>query len=228
MKAPQTFKDRRTAGKALADRLRQLELTDPVVLAMPRGGVPVAVEIARALQAPLDLVLVRKIGVPFQPELAAAAVVDGESPEIVINDEVVRSAGIARDYIDERAKEELAEIERRRRVYLEKRPRVPLAGRTLICVDDGIATGASVRAAIAALRRKNPRKLILAVPVAPPDTAAQLAQQVDELVCLETPEPFYAIGMHYDDFHQVPDDEVVQLLNEADSVKRSMPTEHST
>ena len=167
MKASQTFKDRRTAGKALAGRLAKLQLSDPVVLAMPRGGVPVAVEVARALNAPLDLVLVRKIGVPFQPELAAAAVVDGHEPEVVVNDEVVRLAGITRDYIDEQAKEELAEIERRRHAYLEGRPRVPQEGRTLVLVDDGIATGASVRAALAALRRKRPRRLILAVPVAP-------------------------------------------------------------
>lgn len=215
MKASKTLSDRRSAGKALAQRLADRELRDPVVLAMPRGGVPVGVEIAKALHAPLDLVLVRKIGVPYQPELAAAAVVDGAEPEIVVNDEVVRLAGITRDYIDEQAKEELVEIERRRHLYLEGRPRVPLENRTLILVDDGIATGASIRAAIAALRRKNPLRLILAVPVAPVDTVEILRPQVDEVVCLEMPEPFYAIGMHYEDFHQVPDEEVIQLMNEA-------------
>lgn len=227
MKAEQTFKDRREAGKALAQHLMKLELTDPVVLAMPRGGVPVAVEVAETLHAPLDLVLVRKIGVPFQPELAAAAVVDGGDPEIVVNDDVVRLAGITKDYIDVEAEEELAEIERRRHIYLEGRPRVPLEGRTLVLIDDGIATGASVRAALAALRRKSPLKLILAVPVAPADTVEQLQEQVDEVVCLETPDPFYAIGMHYDDFHQVPDDEVVQLMNEASTEQRA-GTEQST
>ena len=215
MKASKTLSDRRSAGKALAQRLVNRELRDPVVLAMPRGGVPVGVEIAKALHAPLDLVLVRKIGVPYQPELAAAAVVDGAEPEIVVNDEVVRLAGITRDYIDEQAKEELLEIERRRHLYLEGRPRVPLENRTLILVDDGIATGASIRAAIAALRRKNPLRLILAVPVAPVDTVEILRPQVDEVVSLEMPEPFYAIGMHYEDFHQVPDEEVIQLMNEA-------------
>jgi putative phosphoribosyl transferase len=215
MKASKTLSDRRSAGAALAQRLVDRELRDPVVLAMPRGGVPVGVEIAKALNAPLDLVLVRKIGVPYQPELAAAAVVDGTEPEIVVNDEVVRLAGITRDYIDEQAKEELAEIERRRHLYLEGRPRVPLENRTLILVDDGIATGASIRAAIAALRRKNPLRLILAIPVAPVDTVEILRSQVDEVVCLEMPEPFYAIGMHYEDFHQVPDEEVIQLMNEA-------------
>lgn len=227
MKASETFKDRRTAGRALGDHLKKMGLADPVVLAMPRGGVPVAVEIALALHAPIDLVLVRKIGAPFQPELAAGAVVDGDKPEIVVNEEVVRLAGITRDYINDQAKDELAEIERRRHVYLEGRPRVPLEGRTLVLVDDGIATGASARAALAALRRKNPRKLILAVPVAPADTVERLKDDVDEVVCLATPEPFYAIGMHYDDFHQVPDDEVIRLLNEAAAAEPQVDTDHS-
>lgn len=220
MKASNPFMNRRSAGKFLADRVRELNPADPVVLAMPRGGVPVGLEVAKLLHAPLDLVLVRKIGVPYQPELAAAAVVDGGEPEIVVNDDVLAMAGITRDYIDERAKEELAEIERRRHVYLEGRPRIPLEGRTLIIVDDGIATGASIRAAIAALKRKNPQRLILAVPVAPADTIEMLRTQVDDVVCLETPEPFYAIGMHFDDFHQVPDDEVVRLMNEAAEPER--------
>ncbi|MCL4764613.1 MAG: phosphoribosyltransferase [Hyphomicrobiaceae bacterium] len=217
MKASDAFRDRRSAGKALAQRLVDLELADPVVLAMPRGGVPVAVEIARALDAPLDLVLVRKIGVPYQPELAVAAIVDGSAPEIVVNDDVARLAGVDRSYIDEQAREELAEIERRRHAYLAGRPRVALEGRTLVLVDDGIATGASIRAALAALKRKAPRKLILAVPVAPAETVASFSEQVDEVVCLSTPEPFLAIGIHYRDFHQVPDDEVVRLMSEADA-----------
>ena len=219
MKASNPFKDRRSAGKLLAERVKELKPVDPVVLAMPRGGVPVGLEVAKALGAPLDLVLVRKIGVPYQPELAAGAVVDGDQPEIVVNDDVMQLAGLTREYIDERAKEELVEIERRRQVYLSDRPRVPLNGRTLIIVDDGIATGASIRAAIAALKRRNPLKLILAVPVAPADTIEKLRDEVDDVVCLQMPEPFYAIGMHYDDFHQVPDDEVVRLMNEAPALE---------
>lgn len=227
MKSSNPFRNRRSAGSLLAKRLQDLAPADPVVLAMPRGGVPVAVEVAKALAAPLDLVLVRKIGVPYQPELAAAAVVDGGAPEIVTNDEVVKASGITRDYIDEQAKEELAEIERRRHVYLEGRPRVALEGRTLILIDDGIATGASIRAAIAALKRKSPQRLILAVPVAPADTIEMLRSEVDDVVCLDTPEPFYAIGMHYDDFHQVPDDEVVRLMNEAATAEQEhVGTEH--
>jgi putative phosphoribosyl transferase len=182
------------------------------VLALPRGGVPVAVEVAKALKAPLDLVLVRKIGVPFQRELAAAAVVDGGDPEIVTNEDVVRLGGIDQDYLDQETKRQLAEIERRRHAYLGGRPRVPLEGRTLIVVDDGIATGASIRAALKALRRRAPKALILAVPVAPADAVEALRGEVDQLICLDTPEPFYAIGLHYLDFRQLSDEDVVSSL----------------
>jgi putative phosphoribosyl transferase len=209
------FEDRSEAGRVLAQRLLARALADPVVLAMPRGGVPVAVEVARALRTPLDLVLVRKIGVPYQRELAAAAVVDGDEPELVLNDDVISLAGVSRRYIEEEAKKELAEIERRQRVYLQGRARVPLEGREVIVVDDGIATGASVRAALTALRRKKPKLLVLAVPVAPVSTLEALYSEVDEIICLRTPEPFHAIGLHYRDFHQVPDAEVVRLLAEA-------------
>ena len=217
MKLPGRFVDRAEAGKELARELVARKIDNPVVLALPRGGVPVAVEIARALKAPLDLVLVRKIGVPFQRELAAAAVVDGGAPEIVVNDEVVTLTGVTEDYIAEQTRIELAEIERRRRVYLEGRPRVALEGRNLILVDDGIATGASIRAAIAALLRKSPKSLIIAVPVASRETVKLLRYKVDEVVCLETPRPFHSVGEHYRDFHQVPDEEVVRLMRAADA-----------
>jgi putative phosphoribosyl transferase len=211
------FADRAEAGRALAARLRGRKLADPVVLAMPRGGVPVAAEIARALGCPLDLVLVRKIGVPGQRELAVAAVVDGGAPELVINEDVAAAAGLRRSYLEAEARRELAEIERRRSVYLGGRARAALAGRTLVLVDDGIATGASIRAAIAALRRQSPGALLIAVPVAPRETVEALAAEVDEVVCLETPEPFYAIGLHYRDFHQLEDAEVVRLLASAEA-----------
>jgi putative phosphoribosyl transferase len=206
------FADRRAAGRALAEVLARKGLADPVVLALPRGGVAVAAEIAAALGAPLDIVLVRKIGVPYQTELAAAAVVDGGDPEVVTNEDVVELAGVAAADIRAGMERELAEIERRRRAYLQGRARVPLEGRTLILVDDGIATGASVRAALTALRRKGPKALILAVPVAPAETLDALGNEVDEIVCLSTPEPFVAIGIHYVDFHQMSDAEVVELL----------------
>jgi putative phosphoribosyl transferase len=211
------FADRRAAGQALAQALAARHLEDPVVLALPRGGVPVAAEIARALAAPLDLVLVRKIGVPYQPELAAAAVVDGGDAEIVTNDDVIAMSGIGRDYLERATERELEEIERRRKVYLGARPRVPLEGRTLILVDDGIATGASVRAALKALRRRKPKALILAVPVAPADTVAGLRGEVDGVVCLEMPEPFMAIGLHYRDFRQLSDEDVVAILDAAET-----------
>ena len=223
MTASRLFADRRAAGRTLAKRLVQLGLRDPVVLAMPRGGVPVAVEIARALGAPLDLVFVRKIGVPFQPELAVAAVVDGGEPLIIINDDIMTGAAVTQAFINEQAKSKLAEIECRRRAYLAGRAHVPLEGRVLILVDDGIATGASVRAALAALRRKMPKRLVLAVPVAPADILDDLGTRVDEIVCLRKPKAFYAVGHHYIDFHQILDDEVVRLLNEGGANRPDAP-----
>ena len=210
----QPFANRQAAGQALAEALAGKSLTDPVVLALPRGGAAVAAEVARRLKAPLDLVLVRKIGVPFQRELAAAAIVDGGAAEIVTNDDVMALCGLTRADVNQLAKRELAEIERRRQVYLEGRDRVALEGRTLIVIDDGIATGASVRAAVTGLRRRSPRALILAVPVAPADTIAALRPLVDDIVCLEMPEPFMAIGLHYLDFRQLTDADVVHALAE--------------
>jgi putative phosphoribosyl transferase len=215
MKVPISFADRRSAGRALAQVLAGKNFVAPVVLALPRGGVAVAAEIAQALKAPLDILLVRKIGVPFQPELAAAAVVDGSEPEIVTNEDVVELAGVSREYIDAQASRELSEIERRRRLYVLGRTRASVADRTVILVDDGIATGASIRAALRALKRKSPKALILAVPVAPAEAVDALRNEVDEVVCLSTPEPFLAIGIHYVDFHQISDAEVIQLLAQA-------------
>lgn len=206
------FADRTEAGRQLALRLSAMHLADPVVLALPRGGVPVGAEIARALDAPLDLLLVRKIGVPWQRELAVAAVVDGERPDVVIAESVLAEAGVSRDYVEAQARQELTEIERRRRVYLAQRPPVKIAGRAAIVVDDGIATGTTVRAALQALRRREPARLLLAVPVAPPDTIEALRDDVDDIVCLAQPEPFYAIGLFYEDFHQLEDSEVTELL----------------
>jgi putative phosphoribosyl transferase len=210
------FADRAEAGRALARRLLQLALRPPiVVLALPRGGVPVAAEVARALQAPLDLLLVRKIGVPWQPELAVAAVVDGDQPDIVVDEPVRAMGGIGRDYIEAQAQHELQEIERRRQLYLPGRAPLPVLGATAIVVDDGIATGTTVRAALRALRRRQPKRLVLAVPVAPADTADALAAEVDDIVCLATPSPFHAVGVHYEDFHQVGDEEVLDALRAA-------------
>jgi putative phosphoribosyl transferase len=206
------FDDRRDAGRRLASALLRFKGRDPVVLALPRGGVPIGFEIAEALGAPLDLVLVRKIGAPFQPELAVAAVVDGEATELVLNEDFLKALSISEDYIRGQVDRQLEEIERRRRLYLEGRERVRVDGRTALVVDDGIATGATMRAALRAVRRRQPRWLVLAVPVAPPETIESLAKEVDEVVCLAMPDDLGAIGSFYVDFRQVGDDEVRELL----------------
>lgn len=206
------FRDRKDAGTRLAAALRGRELRDPVVLALPRGGVSVAFEVARALGAPLDLVLVRKVGAPRQPELAMGAVIDGERMDLVVNEEVVEMLGLSEEDVREHAEREVEEIERRRRLYLEGGERLSVKGRTAIVVDDGIATGATVRAALRGVRRREPSRLVLAVPVAPAETIESLRAEVDEVVCLATPVPFGAIGRFYDDFRQVSDEEVRDLL----------------
>ena len=214
------FSDRDEAGQALAERLRTLHLPEPiVVLALPRGGVPVGAVVARALGAMLDLVLVRKIGVPWQPELAVAAVVEGEPPEIIIDEEVRRSAGVDAEYIGSQAERELIEIARRRHLYLQGRAPADVDGRTVIVVDDGIATGTTMRAALKALRKRHPARLVLAVPVAPADTLRALRGEVDQVVCLAQPLPFHAVGEHYVDFHQVGDGEVIAALDAARSMR---------
>ena len=208
------FVDRSDAGRQLAHRLAELDLTDPVVLALPRGGVPVGLEVARRLAAPLDLVLVRKIGAPGHEELAAGALVDGERPELVLNADVVRNYGIDQAWLDRQQALQLAEIERRRALYLGGRSRPPIAGRTAIVVDDGIATGATVRAALHAVRRSGPRELVLAVPVAAAEVLARLAPEADRIVSLHAPRDLMAVGQFYRDFRQIDDEEVVAMLKE--------------
>ena len=210
------FRTREEAGRCLAEKLTAYASRHPVVYALPRGGVPVGAEIARALHAPLDLLFVRKIGLPWQPELAYAAVVDGNPPETVINEEVARYEPLSARELDEAVQRELAEIERRRKLYLTGRPPIDVNGRAAIVVDDGLATGTTARAALRSLRRRKPSSLVLAVPVAPHSTVRELSPLVDELVCLAMPEPFDAIGLHYVDFHQLSDDEVIELLETVD------------
>lgn len=209
------YANRVEAGRMLAEKLASRNYENPVVLALPRGGVPVAAEVAKTLGAPLDLLLVRKIGVPWQPELALAAVVDGPEQDVVINENVWRSAQVSDDEFEQLKAREIEEMDRRRTTYLQGRQRVKVEGATAIVVDDGIATGATVRAALKALRRGKAKKLVLAVPVAPPDTLARLQQEVDEVVCLQAPEPFYAIGAFYQDFTQMSDDDVIAILDQS-------------
>ena len=206
------FKDRSEAGQKLVHALAKYKDQRPVVLALPRGGVAVAAEVAAALQAPFDLVLVRKIGVPTQPELAMGAVVDGSVPLIVRNDDVIALVGIDEMEFTTVFERELAEIGRRRHRYLGDRERVDVAGRTAIVIDDGIATGATTRAALRATRQRNPKTLVLAVPVAPTQSLADMRREADDVVCLQDFPDFGAIGYYYSDFRQISDEEVIETL----------------
>jgi putative phosphoribosyl transferase len=209
------FADRNDAGRRLAVMLGHLKERQPLVLALPRGGVAVGFEIARALGAPLDIVLVRKIGVPWQPELALGAVTDGGSPETFIDRDLASALEIDESYIRQETAHQLEEIERRRETYCADRPPLEITGRTAIVVDDGIATGATMRVALRAVRHRNPAHLVLATPVGPPETIEAFRKDADEVICLETPPALGAIGIYYIDFHQMGDVEVTDLLARA-------------
>jgi predicted phosphoribosyltransferase len=205
------FDDRRDAGRALALRLQHYAgRSDVVVLALPRGGVPVASPVADALGAPLDLFLVRKLGTPGHRELAMGAIASGGTR--VLNDEVVRWYGIAPAVVDAVAHEEQRELERREAAYREGRDPLPLEGRIVILIDDGLATGSTMTAAVRAVRQSRPSRIVVAVPVGARDTCEALAAVADEVVCVRTPEPFSAVGQWYLDFDQTSDDEVRELL----------------
>jgi putative phosphoribosyl transferase len=206
------YNNRAEAGCALAARLGKLDPGKTVIAALPRGGVPVAAEICAATGAPLELILVRKIGAPGQPELAVGAVTDGAEPHYAIIREVADAFGLTDEEVKRRGAKELAEIERRRALWLGSRPRVPLKRKTGVVVDDGVATGATMRAALDAVRAAGAARIVLALPVAPDDTLAELSTLADETVCLATPRPFYAVGSHYDAFPQLADAEVTEIL----------------
>lgn len=212
MRQEAEFQDRREAGRRLARALSHLAPERPLVLALPRGGVPVAFEVAEALDAELDLLFVRKIGAPGYAELGIGAVVDGADPQLVLNESVVRQLAPSPNYIRAEMRRQLGEIERRRKAYLGGSAPIEVTGRTVILVDDGIATGGTVKAALKGLRKADPARLVLAVPLAPQDSLAELAEECDEIICLASPEPFYAVGAHYEDFSQTSDEEVVRLL----------------
>jgi putative phosphoribosyl transferase len=208
------FANRTVAGRRLATALADLSLDHPVVYALPRGGVPVAAEIADRLPAPLDLLMVRKIGAPLQPELALGAVVDGSHPVIVRNEDVIALYGVDEAAFAALAEKELAEIRRRRALYLAGRESVSPAGRTAVVVDDGLATGATAKAAVKALRAAGAARIVLAVPVAPTETVAAFADLVDDVVCLEQADFFPGVGAFYGEFPQLTDGEVIEFLKE--------------
>jgi predicted phosphoribosyltransferase len=210
---PALFRDRREAGRLLAQKLAPHAPENPLVLALPRGGLPVGVEIARALDAPLDLLLARKIGTSWQPELAIGAVIGGPHPRTVINRDIAGIAGVTDADLARIAKIQFEELERRRHLWLGRRHPLSPSGRSVILVDDGIATGATMRVALEALRAENPLRLILASPIAPEETARMLRALCDEAVFLETPRDFSAVGAFYRDFRQLRDGEVRSLLN---------------
>jgi putative phosphoribosyl transferase len=207
------FADRRDAGRRLADKLSRFEDERPVVFALPRGGVPVGYEISRVLEAPLDVLVSRKLGAPGQPEFGIGAVAAGGVR--VLNEDVVRRLGIPEDYVQEITAQELEEVRRRLRYFRDDRPETEVVGRTAILVDDGLATGVTARAAVQALRLRNPRRLVLAAPVCAAQSAALFRTTVDELVCLESPSDLGAIGFWYRNFEQTSDEEVVELLERA-------------
>src|SRR6266480_3082959 len=204
------FRDRREAGRRLAERLSGLRATSPLILGLPHGGVPVAYEVAKALGAPLDILVVRKLGVPFQPELGMGAV--GEDGVRVLNADVLRQAGVTEAQLAQVEARERAEVEERARRLRGGRPAIPLQGRTAVIVDDGLATGGTARAAVRVARERGAARVILAVPVAPPETVTALRRDADDVVAVETPEPFFAIGGWYSDFSPTSDDEVIELL----------------
>ncbi len=206
------FTDRVEAGRLLADQLNAYaERPDVIVLALPRGGVPVAYEIATRLRVPLDIFLVRKLGAPGQPELAMGAIATGGAR--VLSDDVIRYLAVTPDVIEAVARAEQVELERRERAYRGDRPTPDLRDRVVVFVDDGLATGASMRAAIAAVKTQSPRQIVVAVPVAARETCEELKREVDSVICLRTPEPFVAVGLWYEDFSPTTDEEVRELLS---------------
>jgi putative phosphoribosyl transferase len=208
------FKDRMHAGKLLAKQLEGYRHDpDAIVLALPRGGVPVGYAVAKELGVPLDVMLVRKLGVPGHEELAMGAVASGG--QLVLAPDVVQTLGIPDQTIEAAARREMAEIERREQLFRPGLPPLQLQGRTVILVDDGLATGSTMLAAVHAARAQNPARVVVAVPVGAPDTCRKLTSEADEVICLSTPEPFYAVGLWYENFTQTTDEEVIQLLEKA-------------
>ncbi|MER8433308.1 phosphoribosyltransferase [Mesorhizobium caraganae] len=209
------FRDREEAGVKLGLELSRLQLHQPIVLALPRGGVPVAVEVARALNAPLDLLIVRKVGAPGNPELAVAAIVDGDPGDVVLNREIVETYALDESELRVLIANERPELERRRAAYRGKTTPISIAGKTAIIVDDGAATGTTMKIAIRALERRSPREIVVAIPVSPQETVAALEQEADRVVCLSQPARFQTLGHHYLRFPQLSDSDVVSAMDGA-------------
>lgn len=221
------FRDRITAGRHLATRLKAYQnRPNTLVMALPRGGVPVAYKVAQALNLPLDICLVRKLGVPGHPELALGEIASGGIR--ILNDDILSGRNISEETLERVTTTELRELRRRDRVYRGDRPQPVIRDQTIILIDDGIATGATMRAAIAVLKAQRPQKIIVAIPVAPLDTFQALSAEADQVICLATPNPFYALGFWYENFAQVTDDEVRQLLEQQAHNTRMSSVLHST
>ena len=213
------FKDREEAGRILASKLSKYADQKPIVLGLPRGGVPVAFEVAKALKAPLDVYVVRKLGVPGHEELAMGAIASGDVR--VLNKPVVENLRISEAAIETETRKEQEELKRRELLYRGKRPPLDVSNRTVVLVDDGIATGSTIKAAIAALKKQKAGRIVVAVPVAPASTIDELKTEVDEVICVSTPEFFYAISLWYDEFPQTSDEEVRELLKKAETKKQA-------
>lgn len=207
------FSDRAEAGRRLAQSIADESFADGLILGIPRGGVVVAAEVAKKLGLPLDIIIPRKIGVPFNPEVAIGAVT--QDGTVILDDRLMTLTGLDEADLQPQIEQEIAEIARRTRLYRGDRPQPEYGDRTVVLVDDGIATGSTTLAALRSIRKGNPRTVILAVPVAPPETLDRLAPEVDRIICLETPDPFYAVGQFYDHFDQTSDEEVINILNKA-------------
>jgi predicted phosphoribosyltransferase len=215
----QIFKNRMDAGRKLAGELSEYaNRRDVILLALPRGGVPVAYEIAKQLNVPMDIFLVRKLGVPGNKELAMGAIASEDTR--VLNQDIIRSFGISDRTISKVAADERGELQRRERLYRGDRKRPEIKGRTVILIDDGLATGATMLAAVKALRSKTPSKIVIAVPVASLDTCRTFEREVDDIICGATPEPFYGVGAWYEDFRQVSDEEVCDMLEKSMSLQK--------